>query len=42
MDLAAELQKIYDTQINVSIILRCGFEVLLGDKVHGFLAQETT
>jgi hypothetical protein len=43
MDLAAELQKIYDSEINVSIswLWDGGIEVRLGDKVNGFVAEET-
>jgi hypothetical protein len=43
MDLAAELQKIYDSEINVTIrwLWNCGIEVRLGDQVNGFLAEET-
>ena len=43
MDLAVELQRIYDSEINVRIswLWDCGFEVRLGDDVNGFLAEET-
>ena len=43
MDLAAELQKIYDSEINVRIncLWDCGIEVRLGDEVNGFLSEET-
>jgi hypothetical protein len=43
VDLAAELQKIYDSEINVRIswFWDCGFEVRLGDETNGFLAEET-
>ena len=43
MDLADELQKIYDSEINVRIgwFWDCGIEVRLGDDMNGFLAEET-
>ena len=43
MDLAVELQKIYKSEINVEIgwFLDGGIEVRLGDKMSGFLAEET-
>jgi hypothetical protein len=43
MDLADELQKVYDSEINVSISWHWdgGIEVRLGDKVNGFVAEET-
>ena len=43
VDLAVELQKIYDSEINVTIrwLWDCGIEVRLGDEVNGFLAEET-
>jgi hypothetical protein len=43
MDLAAELQKIYDSEINVRIswFWDDGLDVRLGDEVNGFLAQES-
>jgi hypothetical protein len=43
MDLAVELQKIYDNEINVTIrwLWDCGIEVRLGDELNGFLAEET-
>ncbi len=42
MDLAAELQKIYDSEINVRIswLWDGGIEVRLGDEMNGFLAEE--
>ena len=42
MDLAAELQRIYDSEINAEItwFWDGGFTVRLGDKVNGFLAEE--
>jgi hypothetical protein len=43
VDLAAELQKIYDSEINIRItwLWDGGIEVCLGDEMNGFLAQET-
>ena len=43
MDLAFELQKIYDSEINVEIgwFWDCGINVRLGDKMNGYLAEET-
>ncbi len=43
MDLAEELQRIYDSEINVRIawFWDCGIEVRLGDEMNGFLAAET-
>ena len=43
MDLAVELQKIYDNEINVTIrwLWDCGIEVRLGDEVNGYVAEET-
>ena len=43
MELAAELQKIYDSEINVSIswLWDGGMDVRLGDAVNGFRAEET-
>src|SRR5215472_9895704 len=43
MDLAAELQRIYDSEINVHIswLWDGGIDVRLGDEVNGFLAEET-
>ena len=43
VDLAAELQKIYDSEINIRIswLWDGGIEVWLGDEMNGFLAQET-
>lgn len=42
MDLATELQKIYDSEINVSIgwLWDEGIDVRLGDLLNGFLAEE--
>jgi hypothetical protein len=42
MALAAELQRIYDSEINAEIrwFWDGGFTVRLGDKVNGFLAEE--
>jgi hypothetical protein len=39
-DLALELQKVYDSEINLEIswLWDSGIEVSLGDKVNGFLA----
>jgi hypothetical protein len=39
---ACNLQKIYDSEINVTIrwLWDCGTEVRLGDQVNGFLAEE--
>ena len=43
MDIAAELQKIYDSEINVEILISWlwdgGIEVRLGDRLNGFLAE---
>jgi hypothetical protein len=43
VDLAAELQAIYDSEINVEIswFWDCGFTVRLGDQMNGFQAEET-
>ena len=43
IDLAAELPRVYESEINVSIswLWDGGFEVRLGDEVNGFLAEET-
>jgi hypothetical protein len=43
MDLAAELQKIYDSEINVRIswLWDGGIDVWLGDEVNGYVAEET-
>jgi hypothetical protein len=43
MDLAAELQRIYDSEINVRIgwFWDGGIEVRLGDDLNGYLAAET-
>jgi hypothetical protein len=43
MDLSAELQKIYDSEINIRIgwFWDCGFELRIGDEMNGFLAEET-
>jgi hypothetical protein len=42
MDLAIELQKIYDSEINVEIgwLWDGGINVRLGDKMNGYLAEE--
>jgi hypothetical protein len=42
VDLAAEFQKIYDSEINIRIcwLWDGGIEVRLGDDVNGFLAEE--
>jgi hypothetical protein len=42
MDLAVELQKIYDNEINIEIgwIWDGGIEVRLGDRMNGFLTEE--
>jgi hypothetical protein len=42
-DLAVELQKIYDGEINVRIgwFWDCGIEIRLGDDMNGYLAEET-
>jgi hypothetical protein len=42
-DLAAELQKIYDSEINVRInwFWDGGIEVHLGDEMNGYVAEET-
>jgi hypothetical protein len=42
VDLSSELQKIYDSEINVGIGWHWdgGIEVRLGDEANGFLAQE--
>jgi len=42
MDLAAELQKIYDSEINIEIgwLWDGGIDVRLGDKMNGYLAEE--
>ena len=43
MDLPAELQKIYASEINVEITISwfwdCGIQVRLGDQMNGFLAE---
>ena len=41
MDLAAELQRIYDSEINVEIgwLWDGGIDVRLGDEMNGFLAE---
>ena len=41
MDIGAELQKIYDSEINVEIswLWDGGIEVRLGDRLNGFLAE---
>ena len=43
MDLAFELQKIYDSEINVEIgwFWDCGITIRLGDEMNGYLAEET-
>ncbi len=43
MDFAGELQRIYDSEINVRIgwFWDGGIEVRLGDELNGFLAEET-
>jgi hypothetical protein len=43
MDLATELQKIYDSEINVRIgwLWDGGIEARLGDEMNGFVAEET-
>lgn len=43
MDLAAELQKIYDSEINLRIgwLWDGGIEVRIGDDANGFIAAET-
>jgi hypothetical protein len=42
-DLAVELQKIYDSEINVRIgwFWDGGIEIRLGDDMNGYLAEET-
>ena len=42
-DLATELQKIYDSEINIRIgwLWDGGIEVRLGDDMNGYLAEET-
>ena len=42
MDLASELQKIYDSEINVEIgwLWDGGITIRLGDKMNGYLAEE--
>jgi DNA-directed RNA polymerase subunit RPC12/RpoP len=42
MDLAIELQKIYDSEINIEIgwLWDGGIEVRLGDKMSGYVAEE--
>jgi hypothetical protein len=42
-DLAAELQKIYDSEINVRIswLWNCGIDLWLGDDLNGYVAAET-
>src|SRR5215467_5733060 len=44
MDLTTELQKIYDSEINVSIswLWDGGIDVRLGDEVNGFLVDRGT
>jgi hypothetical protein len=43
VDLGIELQRIYDSEINLRIgwLWDGGIEVRLGDEVNGFLAEET-
>jgi DNA-directed RNA polymerase subunit RPC12/RpoP len=43
MDLATELQRIYDSEINVEIswLWDDGIEVRLGDRMNGYLAEAT-
>ena len=43
VDLVAELQKIYNSEINIRIswLWDGGIEVWFGDVMNGFLAQET-
>ena len=43
MDLATELQKIYDSEINIEIswLWDGGIEVRLGDRMNGYLAETT-
>jgi hypothetical protein len=43
LDLVDELQKIYDSEINVRIswLWDCGIDVWLGDEVNGYIAEET-
>ena len=42
MELAVELQKIYDSEINIEIgwVWDGGIDVRLGDKINGYLAEE--
>jgi hypothetical protein len=42
VDLAAELRRIYDSEINVRVgwFWDCGIEVRLGDDMNGYLAEE--
>jgi hypothetical protein len=42
VDLTSELQKIYDSEINLRIawLWDGGIEVRLGDEMNGFLAEE--
>ena len=42
-DLAQDLQKIYDIEINISVrwFWDCGITLRLGDEMNGFLAEET-
>ena len=43
IDLAEELQRIYDSEINIRIgwFWDCGIEIRLGDDMNGYLAEET-
>jgi hypothetical protein len=42
MDMAMELQKIYDSEINIEIgwVWDGGIEVRIGDRLNGYLAEE--
>jgi hypothetical protein len=42
-DFAEELQRIYDSEINIRIgwFWDCGIEIRLGDDINGYLAEET-
>jgi hypothetical protein len=43
VDLALELQRIYDSEINIRIgwVWDCRIEIRLGDDMNGYLAEET-
>jgi hypothetical protein len=43
MDLTEELQKIYDNELNIEIgwMWDGGIDIRLGDRMNGFLAEET-